>query len=120
LPNINIVDPNATSRHQTRPWLDELVASLRSARPDIILLGLGFPRQELAAAYITERINHGIIIGEGGTFDYRIFGGRTPKAPALMQRLGIEWLWRLALQPSRLRRQLAIPRFIYRIWLSRC
>ena len=80
---------------------------------------MGFPLQEQVCAYLASHIGHGVFIGEGGTFDYEQFGGARPKAPATMQKLGLEWLWRLGLEPRRIVRQLAIPRFIYRIWRTR-
>jgi N-acetylglucosaminyldiphosphoundecaprenol N-acetyl-beta-D-mannosaminyltransferase len=75
--------------------------------------------QEHIISRLTPQLDHGVLIGEGGTFDYKQFGGHRRKAPVIMQRLGLEWLWRLILEPRRLRRQWAIPRFIWRIWQSR-
>ena len=95
---------------------DRLVSQLQQTRPDIVLVGLGFPRQEQLMAKLSQILNHGVLIGEGGTFDYQSFGGRRRRAPAWIQRSGLEWLWRLILEPSRWRRQLAIPRFVWRIW----
>jgi len=95
--------------------VDGLVATLRAERPDIVLVGMGFPRQERLMARLCARLDHAVLIGEGGTFDYREFGGATRRAPVALRRLGLEWLWRLALEPSRLRRQLAIPRFVWRV-----
>jgi N-acetylglucosaminyldiphosphoundecaprenol N-acetyl-beta-D-mannosaminyltransferase len=80
---------------------------------------MGFPVQERVCTYLSEHSSHGVFIGEGGTFDYERFGGQRPKAPSWIQRIGLEWLWRLVLEPRRLGRQLAIPRFIYRIWRDR-
>ena len=98
----------------------QVVAELRAVRPDIVLVGMGFPRQEELIARVIPSVDHGIFIGEGGTFDYQEFGGGVRRAPALLQRAGLEWAWRLALQPSRFRRQLAIPRFIADVYRERC
>lgn len=100
-------------------WLESLAATITDANPDIILVGMGFPLQDRVGAYLAAHLTHGLSIGEGGTFDYEGFGGTLHKAPAWIQRLGLEWLWRLILEPKRLRRQLAIPRFIWRIWRNR-
>jgi N-acetylglucosaminyldiphosphoundecaprenol N-acetyl-beta-D-mannosaminyltransferase len=115
-----------TGRDETRPpgevseqWQRDLAAAVTAAKPDLILVGMGFPLQERVCAYLAEFVDHGVFIGEGGTFDYEKFGGARPKAPERMQRLGLEWLWRLIQDPSRWRRQLAIPRFIYHVWRSR-
>jgi N-acetylglucosaminyldiphosphoundecaprenol N-acetyl-beta-D-mannosaminyltransferase len=49
-------------------------------------------------------------MGVGGVFDF--VAGRVPRAPAWLRRIGLDWAFRLALQPWRWRRQLAIPRFV--------
>ena len=94
----------------------QLVRQLERLEPDIVLIGIGFPRQEYLAQRLTKQLNKGIFIGEGGTFDYQQFGGQRRKAPRWMQTVGLEWLWRLLLEPSRWRRQLAIPRFMRRVY----
>lgn len=99
----------------SQAWLAETATAITAAKPDIILIGMGFPLQERVCAYLAANVPHGVFIGEGGTFDYQSFGGSQQKAPAWIQRVGLEWLWRLTIQPSRIGRQLAIPRFIFRI-----
>jgi N-acetylglucosaminyldiphosphoundecaprenol N-acetyl-beta-D-mannosaminyltransferase len=95
---------------------EALAARLRAERPDVVLVGMGFPRQERLMARLATRLDHGVLVGEGGTFDYTEFGGSTRRAPRALRRAGLEWLWRLGLEPSRWRRQLAIPRFVVRVW----
>ena len=95
-----------------------LVTRLREERPDLVLVGMGFPLQERLMARLRTRLDHGVMLGEGGTFDYREFGGATRRAPAAIRGLGLEWAWRLVLEPSRWRRQLAIPRFVWHVWRS--
>lgn len=94
----------------------QLLAKLRYTEADLILVGLGFPLQERLMQRLTKQLDHGVLIGEGGSFDYRQFGGRRRRAPRALQEVGLEWLWRLALEPRRWRRQLAIPHFIWRIY----
>lgn len=96
--------------------LQELEAALKQTQPDIILIGIGSPRQEWLASKLSERLPRGVIIGEGGTFDYDSMGGSKRRAPGFLQKMGLEWLWRLLLEPRRLRRQWAIPRFIRRVY----
>ena len=91
---------------------DSLATAIMAARADLILVGTGFPRQERLIAALARRLHHGVLIGEGGTFDYTEFGGSIRRAPALIRRVGLEWLWRLLREPRRVRRQLAIPRFV--------
>jgi N-acetylglucosaminyldiphosphoundecaprenol N-acetyl-beta-D-mannosaminyltransferase len=112
-------DQSQSSGQVSQTWLEELAAATAAAKPDIILVGMGFPLQERVCSYLAAHLKHGLSVGEGGTFDYEAFGGTLHKAPGWIQHLGLEWFWRLLLEPSRLGRQLAIPRFIYRIWLNR-
>jgi N-acetylglucosaminyldiphosphoundecaprenol N-acetyl-beta-D-mannosaminyltransferase len=100
-------------------WLLDVINTLQRTKPDLILVGMGFPLQERIISRLAEHLKHGVLIGEGGTFDYEQFGGTRAKAPAVMQHLGLEWFWRLILEPNRIKRQLAIPRYIWRIWRAR-
>jgi len=112
-------DPASPRGTVSQEWIAQTAVNLVAANADLILVGMGFPLQERVCAQLSARLGHGLLIGEGGSFDYDSFGGRRRKAPPAVQRLGLEWLWRLALEPRRIIRQLAIPRFIYRIWQSR-
>jgi len=94
----------------------DLAERLRAEHADVVLVGMGFPLQERLMARLAARLDHGVLVGEGGTFDFTEFGGDTRRAPRLLRRAGLEWLWRLSLEPSRWRRQLAIPRFVVRVW----
>lgn len=49
----------------------------------------------------------------GGTFDYE--SGKIQRAPKFVQKIGMEWLWRLILQPSRIKRMIRLPRFLIKI-----
>ncbi len=125
LPDLHIIgarcgrDPSRPPGEVSEGWLQETLDSLQHAQPDLVLVGMGFPLQERVIARWTPALEHGVLVGEGGTFDYEQFGGHRRKAPRFLQQTGLEWLWRLILQPARWRRQLAIPRFIYRVWRSR-
>lgn len=101
---------------QNRIDLQPLAAAIHQSRADIILTGMGFPQQDVLNARLAQLCRHGVFIGEGGSFDYASFGGQVKRAPGMMRRLGLEWLWRLIIQPSRWRRQLAIPRFIWHVY----
>jgi N-acetylglucosaminyldiphosphoundecaprenol N-acetyl-beta-D-mannosaminyltransferase len=110
-PHVTIVGTYAGS--PSPDALNEILARLEVAQPTILLVAFGHPRQDLWIATHRERLGtHGILIaaGVGGTFDY--LSGRVPRAPALIRRLGFEWLYRLIRQPWRWRRQLALPLFV--------
>jgi len=80
-----------------------LIESIRSSVPRVVLVAFGAPKQERwIDRYSAEVPSARIIMGVGGTLD--MWAGRFPRAPRVMHRLGLEWLWRLAQQPSRLPR----------------
>ncbi len=90
-----------------------VVSEIVDAHLDVLFVAMGFPRQE-RFIYRNRKNNLAkVLIGEGGTFDYNEMGGPIKRAPVWMQRSGTEWLWRLIRQPKRLRRQMAIPHFVW-------
>nr|WP_255603314.1 WecB/TagA/CpsF family glycosyltransferase [Oscillochloris sp. ZM17-4] len=96
-------------RHE--PFLRQLIAA---ARPDVLLVAYGHPQQDLWIARNQPALQVPLAIGVGGTFDY--LSGRVPRAPAPIRRIGLEWAYRLARQPSRWRRIMnAVPRFAWRV-----
>ena len=94
-----------------------VVTAIQKAAPTLLLAGLGSPRQERWLDQHLASLAVPIGIGVGGTFD--VWAGRVRRAPRVVQSLGLEWCYRLIRQPSRLRRQLAIPQFIAAVWLDR-
>lgn len=95
---------------------EPIMADIKAKYPDILFVAQGFPRQEkLIDKYRSKGIAK-VMIGEGGTFDYDSMGGAARRAPRWLRRMGLEWLWRLIIQPKRWRRQTAIPIFLWRIY----
>ena len=78
---------------------------------DILFVAFGAPKQEMWISEHLDKIPVKVAIGVGGTFDY--ISGQVPRAPRLVQKLGFEWLFRLIIQPWRLKRQLALLEFIF-------
>lgn len=90
---------------------DDTVTRVLGARPDILLVAYGMPKQELWIARNLPRLESvRIAVGVGGALDY--LAGDAPLPPAWLARAGLEWLWRLVRQPWRWRRQLALPLFL--------
>lgn len=86
--------------------------SLRSLRPDLVLVALGVPRQETWS--LRQRQGQpGLWMGVGGSFD--VWSGSKKRAPAWMGRLQIEWLYRLIQEPARWRRMLSLPAFAWAV-----
>jgi N-acetylglucosaminyldiphosphoundecaprenol N-acetyl-beta-D-mannosaminyltransferase len=78
----------------------EAVRRVNDARPDIVWIGLGCPRQELWMATHRPLLAASVLAGVGAAFDFHT--GRKRQAPRLMQRMGLEWLFRLLVEPARL------------------
>ncbi|MHB8177207.1 MAG: WecB/TagA/CpsF family glycosyltransferase [Vulcanimicrobiaceae bacterium] len=77
----------------------------------LLFVGMGSPRQEFWLAEWLGTSAAGVGLGVGGSFD--VLSGRVARAPAAWRRLGLEWLYRLVNEPSRWRRQLALPYFLW-------
>jgi N-acetylglucosaminyldiphosphoundecaprenol N-acetyl-beta-D-mannosaminyltransferase len=95
---------------------DAIIERLRVAQADIVCVAYGAPTQELWIARNLSRLPAAVAIGVGGAFDF--LSGRKQRAPRIMQRVGLEWLYRLYREPWRFRRMLAIPRFMFLIVLK--
>ena len=87
----------------------ELFAALEREKPDLLLLGLGAPRQELWMAENRSRLD-AVMIGVGGLLD--VFAGDIPRAPKTWQKLGLEWLYRLLREPKRITRMARLPKIL--------
>ena len=94
----------------------ELIAEINVLKPDLLIVGLGMPRQELWATK-NKDMNTRITMCVGGAID--ILAGTVQLAPPILRKLGLEWLYRLIKQPSRFKRQLDIPRFILAVFFGR-
>lgn len=89
------------------------VTAVNRARPDVLLVAYGHPRQELWIDRNRQRLEVPVAIGVGGTFDY--LSGRIRRAPRWMQRAHLEWTWRLMLQPWRARRMAVILVYLFAV-----
>ncbi|KIL49893.1 WecB/TagA/CpsF family glycosyltransferase [Jeotgalibacillus soli] len=87
-----------------------IIDRINEANADIVFVALGSPRQELFIERNMDKLSPAIYQGVGGSFD--VFSGNVKRAPIFFRKLGLEWLYRLISQPSRLKRQLALPRFL--------
>jgi N-acetylglucosaminyldiphosphoundecaprenol N-acetyl-beta-D-mannosaminyltransferase len=88
---------------------DESAELVRQMRPDVLLVAFGAPKQEMWIDHAARAAGVPVAMGVGGSFDY--LTGRVPRAPAWMQRAGLEWLFRLGRQPWRLKRMAVLPRY---------
>src|SRR3954469_3008694 len=89
-----------------------VVEDVNASGADVVWVGIGVPKQEKWMARMRERLDAPVLVGVGAAFDFH--AGLVPQAPDWMQRLGLEWAYRLAQEPRRLwRRYLRYnPRFV--------
>jgi N-acetylglucosaminyldiphosphoundecaprenol N-acetyl-beta-D-mannosaminyltransferase len=85
---------------------DDVAAEIEAARPDLLLVGLGAPAQDVWIRRHLQRTRVPVAMAVGGLFDF--FSGRIPRAPGWMRALGIEWTYRLIQEPSRMWRRYLI------------
>ncbi|TDH58464.1 glycosyltransferase [Dankookia rubra] len=91
----------------------EIISAINGSAADIVWVGLSTPKQELWMAEHREKLNAAVLIGVGAAFDFH--AGRIRQAPKFMQRSGLEWLFRLILEPRRLYKRYLVnnPAFIF-------
>jgi len=92
---------------------DAVVERVNASGADILFVAYGAPRQDLWIARNAGRLRVAVALGVGGTFDF--IAGRVPRAPRWMQRLGLEWVYRLYREPWRWRRMRRLPRFVWAV-----
>jgi N-acetylglucosaminyldiphosphoundecaprenol N-acetyl-beta-D-mannosaminyltransferase len=107
LPNLNIV--GVEHGYLDAEQQSKLLYQIESTQPKIILVALGMPRQEIWIRDNFHLCPQAIWIGVGGSFD--VWSGVKNRAPQYIRNLDLEWLYRIAQEPSRWRRALALPQF---------
>ena len=90
-----------------------IVDFINSAKPDVVLVCLGSPKQELWIAENIESLNAKLYVGLGGSLD--VFAGKVKRAPAFFRKLGLEWLYRLFREPRRIKRMIKLPIFVFAV-----
>ncbi len=93
-------------RSMTAEEEDALVAQVNEARPDVLWVGIGVPKQEKWMARMRDSLDVPVMCGVGAAFDFH--AGRISQAPAWMQERGLEWIYRIAQEPRRL-----LPRYLW-------
>jgi N-acetylglucosaminyldiphosphoundecaprenol N-acetyl-beta-D-mannosaminyltransferase len=93
-------------RPLTREEEDAVIAEINDAKPDVLWVGIGVPKQEKWMAHMRSALNVPVMCGVGAAFDFH--AGRISQAPEWMQRRGLEWIYRIAQEPRRL-----LPRYLW-------
>lgn len=93
------------------------IDAVQSTQPDILFVAMGCPRQEIWLASVFERLGVPVAIGIGASLDFA--SGRVKRAPVWMQKAGLEWFWRLCLEPRRMWRRYLVQDSVFAVLLVR-
>lgn len=91
----------------------EIIAEIKAAKPHLLFVARGLDTQEPWIAKHKEQLAVPVMMGVGGSFD--VISGKTKRAPKVVQKLRMEWLYRALKEPSRIPRLMAIPKFALRV-----
>lgn len=95
---------------------EEVIKRINKFRPEILFVAYGMKKQEEWIDKNLKYLNTGIVMGVGRSFDY--YSGDLKRAPIGWQKMGLEWLYSLIKEPKRWRRQLALPKFIWKVLIG--
>ena len=91
----------------------DIVADIKNSGADILLVGLGAPKQEKWIYDNMRFTGAKVLIGVGGSFD--VMSGNLKRAPKIFCKLGLEWFYRLITQPTRIKRMMRLPKFVIKV-----
>ena len=109
-PNINIVGRNNGFFKD----ISEIENKLEQTKPQIVMISLGSPKQEILSAKLNEKFPSIIFVGSGGRMD--ILAGKLKRAPKFYIDHKIEWLYRLIKEPKRFKQQIKLVSFLYHLY----
>lgn len=95
----------------------KILREIESLQPDLLLIGLGAPKQEKWLFNHKDQLKVKVSIGVGGSFD--VMSGQIKRAPKLFIKLGLEWFYRLITQPTRFKRMMRLPIFLVDVFINR-
>lgn len=114
-PNIKIVGYHeGFFEHDTE---ESVINEINKLQPNVLFVAMGAPLQEKWIENHKHELKVDVAAGQGGTFDYE--AGKIKRAPVIFQKLGIEWFWRLVLQPSRFFRMIVLPIYLIKITFTK-
>ncbi len=96
---------------------EDIIADINAQKPDFLFVCLGSPKQEKWMQKNAGRLDIGVMAGLGGCLD--VFAGNVDRAPEKMQQMGLEWLYRLYKEPSRIGRMAKLPGILFKAAGSR-
>ena len=115
MPRLDVVGSHHGYFEVGSPHNDRVIEHIREHRPQIVLVGMGTPKQELWVDRYAEEFDGAVVWTVGALFDY--VSGHIPRAPRWLSDNGLEWIFRLAIEPSRMWRRYLIgnPIFLGRV-----
>ena len=109
-PNINIVGySNGYINDSDNKITDEII----NLEPDYVFVAKGAPLQDEWINKVIQKTDKGLFMGVGGSFD--VLAGVVKRAPEIWQKLNLEWLYRIAGDPKRWKRSMALPKFVIEV-----
>jgi len=114
-PRLNVAGAHHGYFDLDSPHGERVIEDINARRPDIVLVGMGTPKQELWVQRNARRLDVDVLWTVGALFDY--VSGRVPRAPGWLADNGLEWIFRLAIEPQRMWRRylLGNPVFVSRV-----
>lgn len=110
-PNINIVGyKNGYINDENNEVTDEII----NLKPDYVFVAKGAPLQDEWINKVIQKTDRGIFMGVGGSFD--VLSGVVKRAPKVWRKLNLEWLYRVAGDPKRWKRSMALPKFVLEVF----
>ena len=110
-PNIKIVGSQEGFFEENSE--ETVIEEINQLKPNVLFVAMGAPAQEKWIYTHQKELKVDVAAGQGGTFDYE--AGNVKRAPKWMQKIGLEWLWRLILQPRRITRMIVLPIYLLKI-----
>ena len=108
--NINIV---GYSNGYINDDNNEITNDIINLKPDYIFVAKGAPLQDKWIDKVIQKVDSGLFMGVGGSFD--VLSGNVKRAPKIWQKLNLEWLYRIAGDPKRWKRSMALPQFVIEV-----
>ncbi len=114
-PNVNIVGVH-------NGYFDEnvekdIIEEINELQPNILFVALGAPKQEKWIKNHKDELKVDVAAGQGGTYDYE--AGKIKRAPVWVQKIGMEWFWRLCKEPKRIKRQMVLPVYLFKVLFAK-
>ncbi|HPT66190.1 MAG TPA: WecB/TagA/CpsF family glycosyltransferase [Candidatus Woesebacteria bacterium] len=92
---------------------EEVLKKINEFKPDILFVAYGMKKQEEWIKNNRNKADFGVAIGVGRSFDY--YSGDLKRAPKMVRKMGMEWLYSLVKEPKRFKRQLVLPKFMWKV-----